>query len=100
MEHRGWKWMVREQDGGMGKDGAMRMVFDGAGVGWRDGKRRCGKTENGMADGRKTDGAADGVCTSAGWSNSNKKIRHFHGQTGADRLLQNKKIFGKINSVA
>ena len=41
MEHRGWKWMVREQDGGMGKDGATEMVFDGAGVGWRDGKRRC-----------------------------------------------------------
>ena len=36
MEHRGWKWMVREQDGGMGKDGAKRMVFDGAGVGRRD----------------------------------------------------------------
>ena len=39
MEHRGWKWMVRKQDGGMGKDGAKRMVFDGAGVGWGDGER-------------------------------------------------------------
>ena len=39
MEHRGWKWTVREQDGGMGKDGAMGMVFDGAGAGWRDGER-------------------------------------------------------------
>ena len=68
MEHRGWKWMVREQDGGMEKDGAKRMVFDGAGVGWRDGKRRSGKAENGMANGRRRGGAADGVCTSVGWS--------------------------------
>ena len=56
-----------------------------------------------MAGGRDAsgakDGAEDGVCASAGWSNCNKKIRHFHGQTGADRLLQNEKIFDKINSV-
>ena len=63
---------VRAWDGGMGKDGAMGMVFDGAGAGWWDGKRRSDKAENSMADGRKTDGAADGVCTSAGWSAKNR----------------------------
>ena len=52
----------------MEKDGAMGMVFDGAGVGWRDGKRRSDKAENSMAGGRDAsgakDGAEDGVCAS------------------------------------
>ena len=42
MGQRGWCLTVRAWDGKMEKDGTKRMVFDGAGVGWRDGKRRCG----------------------------------------------------------
>ena len=46
MGQRGWYLTVRAWDGEMGKDGATEMVFDGAGVGWRDGKRRCGKEDD------------------------------------------------------
>ena len=60
--------MVRVQDGRMEKDGTMGMVFDGVGVGWRDGERRGSKAENSMADGRRADGARNGVCANGGWS--------------------------------
>ena len=52
-----------------------------------------------MVGGRRKDGAENGGRASGGWSNCDKKIRRFDGQTAADRLLQNEKTFGKINIV-